>query len=167
MGKFNSKVEPSPGTDCVRSSRFHCTYTLFLLRIFFFVFLISHLQYFVVFAGKWPFLLLLDSLVNWTESSSSHGTCLQPQTIHSRESCDHKHKLLQNCLLLSHYIFTPYKYRVAQKSLDTIGNTLNIECKVSFAPLCITLTKQSVTLNVCGLRVTFESTCYLFYTNKW
>jgi hypothetical protein len=25
MGKFNSKVEPSPGTDCVRSSRFHCT----------------------------------------------------------------------------------------------------------------------------------------------
>jgi hypothetical protein len=26
MGKFNSKVEPSPGTDCVRSSRFHCNY---------------------------------------------------------------------------------------------------------------------------------------------
>jgi hypothetical protein len=25
MGKFNSKVEPSPGMDCVRSSRLHCT----------------------------------------------------------------------------------------------------------------------------------------------
>jgi hypothetical protein len=24
MGKFNSKVEPSPGTDCVPSARFHC-----------------------------------------------------------------------------------------------------------------------------------------------
>jgi hypothetical protein len=25
MGKFNLKVEPSPGTDCVPGSRFHCT----------------------------------------------------------------------------------------------------------------------------------------------
>jgi hypothetical protein len=24
MGKFNSKVEPSPGMDCVQSSRLHC-----------------------------------------------------------------------------------------------------------------------------------------------
>jgi hypothetical protein len=27
MGKFNSKVELSPGTVCVRSSSFHCTWT--------------------------------------------------------------------------------------------------------------------------------------------
>jgi hypothetical protein len=32
MGKFNSKVEPSPGKDCVRSSRFHCIYICMGLR---------------------------------------------------------------------------------------------------------------------------------------
>jgi hypothetical protein len=30
MGKFNSKVEPSPGTDCVRSSRFHCIFNVYI-----------------------------------------------------------------------------------------------------------------------------------------